>query len=191
MKLNIILDSRRIEKYQPLMDELSKQGITDYEIWPALILPDVIESINASHKAIVRDAKERGAREVCIAEDDVYFPAPDGWQYFLKKKPSDYRIYLGGCYSPVGVFVDVPTKTFSYIVQNPVGLHLYFIHECYFDEFLATNPSKHIDTAQEGIFDVCYPFAALQRAGFSSNNMSYADYNTILNSEDIYAGLKI
>jgi hypothetical protein len=36
---------------------------------------------------------------------------------------------------------------------------------------------------------VCYPFAALQRKGFSANNMKEVDYNTLLQDIDVYGGL--
>ena len=93
-KLNIIYDARRHEKYHPLMYELERQGITDFEIWPCIMLPDVVQSINASHKMIVRDAKDKGLEEVFIAEDDLFFPAKDGWEYFLKNKPKLLNILL-------------------------------------------------------------------------------------------------
>lgn len=180
MKLNIILDSRRVEKYQPLMDELSRQGITDYEIWPCMIFQNVIESINASHKKIVQWAKENGQNEVCIAEDDLYFPAPDGWKYFLKNKPEDYELYLAASYG-------------GYSEKQPIGFHLYCIHEQFYDKFLSVPDDVHIDTAMwfmgKEKFIFCYPFAALQRPGFSSNNMSYTDYNKTLRPEDVYGGL--
>jgi len=64
MKLNIILDARRVEKYHPLMEELERQGISDFELWPCIIEPKVIVSINLSHKMIVRDAMEKGLPEV-------------------------------------------------------------------------------------------------------------------------------
>lgn len=177
MKLNIILDSRRTEKYQPLMDELSKQGITDFHIWPCVLMPEVIESINASHKLIVQWAKDNGLKEVAIAEDDVYFPATDGWQYFLKNKPEDYELYLAASYG-------------GYSEKQPIGFHLYCVHEQFYDKFLSIPDNCHIDTGTwfMGIekFVFCYPFAALQRPGFSANNGSYADYNTILKKEDVY-----
>ena len=56
MKLNIILDARRVEKYHPLMEELERQGIIDFELWPCIVEPKVVTSINLSHKMIVRDA---------------------------------------------------------------------------------------------------------------------------------------
>lgn len=180
MKLNIIHDSRRIERYEPLIAELDRQGITDYEIWPCIMLPSVVESINASHKMIVRKAKEDGLKEVCVVEDDVFFPAEDGWAYFLKNKPEDYELYLACSYG-------------GYSEKQPIGFHLYMVHEQFYDKFLSVPDNAHIDTAMWWLgkdkFVFCYPFPALQRAGFSANNMSHADYNKVLKDEDVYGGL--
>lgn len=185
MTLNIIHDNRRSERWEPLMQELFRQGIMDYKIWPPVEdTNNVIRSINLSHKQIVQDAKDRGLKETAIAEDDVFFPSPDGWKYFLRKKPPYYELYLGGCYSPIKHGWDEAPYSYT---QNPVGLHMYLIHERYYDTFLATDEMSHIDTAQESIaIKVCYPMAALQRPGFSANNRDHADYNTILKREDIY-----
>src|ERR1700744_1364832 len=187
MKLNIIWDSRRPEKWEPLMAELSTQGITDYEIWSCLILPEVVESISASHKMIVQDAKDKGLKEVCIAEDDLMFTAPGAWDYFLSKKPRFFDLYLGGCYSPVKHGWD--ESPYSYTLE-PVGFHLYILHERYYDTFLSPPDHLHIDTAQKSnTIKVCYPIVALQRPGFSANNKCDQDYNSILKPEDIYHGI--
>ena len=180
MKLNLILDSRRVEKYEPLIKELAAQNITDYEIWPCVIMNDVPQSINASHKMIVRDAKEKGLPEVCLAEDDVFFPAADGWQHFLRNKPSpeDYDIYVAATYC-------IP-------ISNNIlcGFHLYCVSAKFYNAFLSIPDKEHIDTAAndlKGVWKFCYPFAALQRPGFSANNMSIVNYNAIFQPEDIYS----
>lgn len=186
MKLNIIYDSRRAEKYEPLMAELNSQGITDYELWPCTILPGVIESISASHKMIIQWAKDSGLKEVCVAEDDLMFTAPGAWNYFLSKKPRLFDLYLGGCYSPVKHGWD--EAPYSYTLE-PVGFHLYAVHSRYYDTFLATPSNLHIDTAQKSnAIKVCYPMIAIQRKGYSSNNKSIQDYNSILKPEDLYQG---
>jgi hypothetical protein len=176
-KLNIIFDSRRQEKYEPLMAELATQKITDYEIWPCVMYPNVVASINASHKMIVRDAMERGLREVAIAEDDIFFPANDGWDYYLRNKPDEYDLYLACTYI-------VP------VTNNKVcGFHLYMVHERFYEKFLSVPDEKHIDTAMDdlkGGYVFCYPFAALQRPGFSNNNRAVVNYNKILKPEDVY-----
>jgi hypothetical protein len=174
--LNVILDERRIEKYDPLISELRRQKIK-YEIWPCILRPNVVSSINASHKMIVRDAKEKGLKECFVGEDDLMFPAADGWQYFLKNKPTSYDLYLACTYV-------VP------ISNNRVcGFHLYAISDKFYDQFLSIPDDVHIDTYMDelkGDYHFCYPFPALQRPGFSSNNMAISNYNAVLKPEDIY-----
>lgn len=179
-RLNIILDSRRTERYEPLMNELKKQKISDFEIWPCIILDNVVKSINLSHKMIVRDAKERGLKEVAIAEDDLWFTADDGWSYYLRNKPEVYDLYLACTYC-------IPVSN-----NRVTGFHLYMVHERFYDRFLSVPDEKHIDTAMDdlkGNYNFCYPFAALQRPGFSNNNKAVVNYNAILAQEDVYGGI--
>jgi hypothetical protein len=144
--------------------------------------PDVVESINASHKMIVRDAMEKGFEEVCIAEDDLMFTAEDGWQHFLNKKPKEYDLYLASTYI-------VPVS------NNMVcGFHLYMVHSRFYEQFLSVPNNSHIDTAMDalkGKYEFCYPFSALQRPGFSANNKHQptVNYNSLLKEEDVYGGL--
>lgn len=179
-RLNIIFDSRRIEKFDPLIDELQRQGIENYEIWPCIADKGVVESINASHKMLVQHAKDNCLEEIVIAEDDLWFPAADGWRYYLANTPEEFDIYLGGNYLPF----DKEIKTCTDIV----GLHLYTIRECFYDEFLSTPNKLHIDQAlkDRSVYHVCYPMAALQRQGFSANNMRPVDYNLQIDWNDVY-----
>ena len=182
MKLHIIHDDRRIERYQPLLDELQAQGLTpdDYVIWPATVLGLVVNSINASHKKIVEWAKLEQLPMVCIAEDDLQFTAAGAWQYFVGNIPKDFDLYLACTYVK-------PLAS-----KKIVGFHLYIVHEKFYDKFLNVPPDVHIDTAMdniEGDYHFCYPFPAIQRAGFSANNMAYANYNSVLKSEDLWKGL--
>lgn len=187
MICNIIYDSRRPEKYEPLITEMARQGIS-YMLWDAVILPNIVASINASHREIVTFYKRQGATEVCIMEDDVMFPSEIGWAYFLGNKPLEFDLYLGGCYSKITT--GIVEKSIVY-TETPVGLHCYIIHERYFNQFLNTDPREHIDTAQgdKGVFKVCYPMPALQRKGWSANNCAKVDYNTLLKPEDVYEAL--
>lgn len=162
------------------MDELERHKI-DFQIWECVMLSNVVASINASHKMIVRDAKEKGIEEVAIAEDDLWFPAKDGWEYFLKNKPKEYDLYLSGTY--------IVTKPLEQIC----GFHLYIVHSKFYDKFLSMPDEEHIDTAAndlKGDYKFCFPFAALQRAGFSANNSSVVNYNSILKEEDVYGKFK-
>lgn len=161
------------------MDELKRQGITNYEIWPCKMLPSVVSSINNSHKMIVRDAMEKGEEETVICEDDLMFVAKDGWRYFLSKKPKEYDLYLAATYI-------LPVES-----NKICGFHLYFIHSRFYEKFLSVPDTSHIDTAMDdlnGEYHFCYPFAALQRAGYSANNGMITNYNQILEDKDVYGG---
>ena len=175
--LNIIYDSRRIERREPLMEEMATQKIV-YKIWDCIMLNDVVASINASHKMIVQYAKDNGLKETVISEEDLWFPSKNGWKYFLENKPEVYDLYLAATYV-------VP------ISNNIVcGFHLYMIHEKFYDKFLSVPDLAHIDTAMndiKGDYKFCYPFAALQRPGFSANNKMVVNYNCVLKPEDIYS----
>lgn len=180
--LHIIHDDRRSEKYGHLIDELQKQNITDYKIWPAVVLRhSVVESINASHKMIVRAARDLGWEYVTIAEDDLMFTADGAWDYYLRKMPMSFDLYLGCTY----------IKPISPVKVN--GFHLYTVHSRFYADFLGAPDNAHIDTAMDdlgGDYHLCYPFPALQRAGYSANNNAYADYNKqTLTEEDKYSNL--
>ena len=179
MRLNIIYDARRVEKYEPLIKELEGQGITDFEIFPCLMFPEVVHSINASHKMIVQDAKDKGLPEVFIAEDDLMFTAPGAWKYFLEKKPApeNYDLYLASTY-----IIEEPLK-------NICGFHLYSVSEKFYDPFLSVPDDQHIDTVfndVKGDYHFCYPFPALQRPGFSANNMMVVNYNSMIDEKHLF-----
>lgn len=176
-RLNIIFDSRRPEKYDPLISELERQNITDYELWPCIMYPDVVASINASHKMIVRDAKEKKLKYVCIAEDDLWIPHEKGWQYYLDNMPDDFDLYLA-------------CTLVTPVTNNVVcGFHLYMVAEKFYDTFLAAPDVAHIDSAMndiKGDYKFCYPFAAIQRPGYSHNNKTEVNYNGIFQEQDVY-----
>lgn len=182
-KVNIIYDSRRVEKYEPLIKELERQKIVDYEIYPCVMYPDVVASINASHKMIVKEAKEKGLVEVCIGEDDMYFPNENGFEWFLKNKPKVYDLYNAANYigeKPKG-------KKGAFKAEYMIGFHLYFIHSRYYDTFLSTPNNLHIDSEQKSpLMYYCYPHPCLQRAGWSSNHKTDVNYNAMFDKEDIY-----
>lgn len=182
-RLNIIYDDRRIEKYPLILDELMRQNITNFFIWPAITdEKTVYDSIAKSHKKIVQWAKDRKMKEVLVAEDDLEFTSEGSFEWFLKNKPEQYDIYSACNYNSfVREGQRGATKT-----DCIIGFQLYFVHEKHYDVFLATPTGKHIDTEQKGGLYFCYPFAGIQRAGFSANNRAICNYNAQLNEEDFY-----
>lgn len=178
--INIIFDNRQPEDYQRLLDEFEEQGIKKYRFWDAVCNKNsVIESINASHKMIVRWAKENKKPFVLIAEQDLNFTCKGAWQYFLDSMPKEYDLFLSCTYIPP-------------ISNNQIcGFHLYCVAEKFYDKFLSVKDTDHVDTAMndiKGDYKFCYPFPALQRSGFSFNNREIVNYNKVLKPEDIWHG---
>lgn len=185
MKVFILYNDKRHERYHPLMEEIERQGVIDFEFFPAIEAKTPVESINAGFKAIIRKAKEEGLKECAIWEDDNYFANANGWLYFLNNKPKEYDIFIGGSY-----LIDNRIEYKSPVTKVPeyIGNHCILVHSRYYDRFLSVPDDVHIDVAQGGLGDfyLCYPMAALQRAGWSSNNSAYADYNQTLDKIHIY-----
>lgn len=178
--INVIYDNRLSDDYGRLLGEFVQQGIVKYKFWDAICYSDsVVSSINASHKMIVRWAKENKKPFVVIAEQDLTFTCAGAWDYFIKNKPESYDLYLACTYV-------VP------ISNNKVcGFHLYCISEKFYDTFLSIPDDTHIDTYTDelgGDYKYCYPFPALQRAGYSFNNKAFVNYNTVLQPHDIWQG---
>jgi hypothetical protein len=195
MIAHIIINPDNHRPKDDLYCELDKHGI-DAKFWPCV--PDrnnVVRSINLSHKQIVRFAAEHHFHEICIMEEDVMFPVPDGWEYFISNKPTKFDLYLGGAYGLNDTaFNRIANHPGCVEVHNFAGLHCYIINESYYSRFLSIPDEQHIDN-QPGLgrFFVCAPFAALQRPGYSYNAKRNVDYNSdkrILPPECIYHGKK-
>lgn len=193
MIAHIIINPDRPVPNTTLEAELTCQGI-DAKLW--LRVPDynnVVRSINLSHKQIVQFAADHHIPEICIMEEDVMFPAFDGWQYFQANKPDKFDLYLGGAYGlNAGALAKIASGPGAVPIHNFAGLHCYIISERYYAKFLSQPENKHIDD-QPGIgsFFVCAPFAALQHPGWSCNAQRQVDYNCdirMLPKECIYYG---
>jgi hypothetical protein len=191
MRVYAIYDPRKSSReFEISLAHWREQGIDVVPFEGTITKSTTIENINSSHKAVILLAKSSHFPDVCILEEDCLFPAEDGWQYFLRNKPSIFDIYLGGVYSnnmenfrqlrPVLADSIIPITRIS-------GFHCYIVHENYYDKFLSVPDDAHIDDAQRGgIYKVCYPFAAIQRPGWSATNRKEVDYNVNLLPTDVY-----
>ena len=178
---HIISDPKLTVRKEVLIKELARQRIETYELWPSVHLPHSPRrtSISRAHKAIVEWAANEGLEEVAIFEDDIWFPSPDGWEYFVSKKPKFYDLYL--CGITRGELVNGKVRRYT-------GQFGYFIHEKYYDTFLRTDEKLDIDGAQSGRgdFHVCYPFAAFCYPGWSNNQNGVVDYSHLLIGREIH-----
>lgn len=184
---NIILNKERIFLVEQLHNEMKRQGIVEYKLWPSIHISNKPKrtGISKAHKQIVEWAILEGIEEVCIMESDIWFPASDGWKYFLEHKPqTPYDLYLGGITR--GDIKDGKTKRYT-------GQFCYFIHERFYTTFLSANENLDIDGAMsgKGEFYVCEPFACFCYPGWSDNANGVMDYNHLLVGREIYGFGKI
>lgn len=182
MMPHIISNPERTQRVEQLKKELERQGIAEYKLWPSIHVSDKPRrtGISRAHKQIVKWADEEGLEEVCIMEDDIWFPAEDGWQYFLDNKPKvPFDLYLGGIYRGQ---IDENKK-----VNRYTGQICYIIHERFYDTFLRADENLDIDGAMsgKGDFYVCYPFAVICHPGWSDNVMRNMDYNHLLKGKEV------
>lgn len=164
------------------MQELSRQGIDDYELWESIYLKTIKSSINAAHKQIVEFAKVAGWDEVLIAEDDFVGTHENSFKFFISQKPKDYDLFLSMIYMG-----DIDENN---CVKEFAGMTMYFVHSRFYDTFLSVDPEEHIDRALNGlgVFKVCHPFPFIQRNGFSSNTGKEEKYDSLLGGRELYFG---
>ena len=176
MILNVIHKKSRTDRREHLLSEIRRQGIAE-TVWHDAVTDCKTkhQSIGESHKNVVRFAKEKGFESIIIAEDDLYFPAEDGWDYFLKKIPQSYGLFLGGAYS---YRITYDTFEFNGVVLHKwSGMHLYAVHKSFYDTFLRSDTVTHnieravaLQAATEAkAMSICWPFAAVQAETPSDN----------------------
>lgn len=116
-----------------------------------------------------------------IAEDDIKFTAPFAFNHFLKQKPREFDLYLGGIYH--GTIHSENT------VEDFAGLTLYIIHQTFYDTFLSAGENTDLDRelAGKGKFIVCNPFAAIQHNGYSDNKKEFINYDDCLKGRILFS----
>lgn len=179
-RLNIITGNRP-ERKPVLMEEISRQGITNYTFWDSVYdRRSVRAGINEAHKQIVRYAKIAEFSEVLIAEDDFVGTHQDSFKFFLSKKPTKYDMYLSMVYMG-----DINNEN---KVDSFTGMTMYFVHSKFYDTFLSVDPEEHIDRALGGLGDyhVCNPFAFVQRNGWSANTGKNEVYDSLLANRKLF-----
>ncbi len=171
MLLNIIHLPERVDRYHSVLNEISKQCVVDYKFWSGIIDLDLPQKgISKAHKQVVRDAKFRKLKEVLICEDDILFSRNDSLDYFLKNKPTNFDIYLGGIY-------EGQLRKNNTVIDFS-GLTIYIIKESFYDTFLSIPEEVNLDRGlrNKGNYVACNPLIAKQLSGYSDNLKRYCDY---------------
>lgn len=178
MRLNIL--NGRSERYAHCLEQVKSQAINAV-LWDSVYLggrSTVKETINASHKQIVRYAQLAEWEYVQIAEDDIVFTKPYSCDYYMSKMPEDFDIYLGMVY-----LGDIDENS---VVKDFTGLTLYTVHRRFYDTFLSVPDDDHLDRLLSGlgVYKVCQPFVCKQLNGFSSNTGKMENYDELLKSRE-------
>lgn len=176
---NVLHNSARTERMPILENELRTQGIETYLSWDIIHAKTVIESINISHKQIIKWAKQEGLEKVLVFEDDIRFCGNGAFDYYLKNEPDDYDLWLGGIY--LGVIENGISKEFT-------ALHCMMVHSRFYDSFLDTPNNMHLDhaLANKGLYKVCEPFIAIQHNGYSDNSGVYCNYDIMFKDRKLF-----
>lgn len=169
------------------MDELSKQGITDYSIIEGFYDPkNTKQAIHKGHRLIVELAKKQNLPFVLIAEDDIVFTHPNSFNYFISQIPESYDIFSGLVYSA--------SMEGNRIMNGGSGMtSLYVVDRRFYDFFLSMNINNHVDrelglTAYKHEYYVCQPMPVIQRGGFSINKKQVLFYDAYLKERELYNG---
>lgn len=148
MNINIISLARRKDRKDSLIDHLYDMSC-NYTFWDGVedngSMP--YKNISASHKNIVKFAKEANLDSILIAEDDFRFSSPESFKYFIKNIPNRYHLFFGMIYSG--------TIQYGRITNGFSGLQFYLIHKSFYDIFLSAPDNKHLDM---WLGEYCYKY---------------------------------
>lgn len=176
-------EDRDHDRLPRLLNDLKRQKINDYKLFPIIRDKMRCTSISKGHKQIVQYAKDNNLPECFIMEDDCRWGSLGAYDYFLSKKPADADIYLGGCYV---VYFD--KEPFKSKLIGFISLHCYIIRQSFYDTFLNLPEDIDIDRALNGNgnFEICYPYAAIQYNGWSDNSRQIENYDHLLAGKEVF-----
>lgn len=184
---NIINLEKRKDRRESVTKELEREGVP-YQFWPGVIMPMAKQGISIAHKNVIRWAKKNNYSLAVIGEDDISFPAPGSWQYFLDNIPQhdDWDLLLSGYY-----FGKVDENN---IIKSFSGLSLYAVNARFFDTFLNVPENKHLDTALSmtgGKFYVTPLMCCVQTDGYSDQRKSYVNDSVRIKNRKLFGHVEV
>lgn len=183
----IIHNPAQKERYKSVINELQKQGIKDFVLFPAIMNSNPVTGCALSHKAAVQLAIKHGCEYCIIFEDDIGF-CPGGYEYFLNglNECKDWQLFFGGVYH--GTIT--PKGQYYAEVLDCCATHIYAIHNSYYDRVLACPDGENIDRYYardcKRAF-VSWPMVAIQKPFYSDIQRKPVDYENLRKSR----GLKL
>jgi len=205
MKLNEIESfcvhlTDRIDREVNMFNELNS-FVDNCTIFDAIRRYEGYEGTSMSFRAIIKEAKNRGLKQVLIFEDDVKFTSlksNDQFQRCIDTLPDDWDILLGGTYGLVNMD-DINKDPYNEYIRK-VGdfssLHCVLFNESCYDKILLHDTKSnltHIDRylgslSKDGKLNVflSYPMIAIQYSTFSDNCKGYVNYDWALKRFELY-----
>ena len=192
----VISGNRSKDSLPELVSHFVHAGITNIVIQKGCYdFGNPLTNIAEAHKKCIRHAKRQNWDFCIILEDDVLLLHPKAYQYFIdqmKDLPKDWDVYTAGFYTANSFVQDYKN---IYRISGFAGLHLYCVNSNYYDHFLKCPENTNIDQWISGSNGnaksfCCYPFAAIQKSGFSENRMQDVDYSKLLEGKEIFTGQK-
>jgi len=191
-KIFIICPLNHNQRWNNMVKEMSKFGITNYERIEGMISPsnnykDKEKAAHLAHIEAIEKAKERNYDKVLILEDDCYF-SDNILNYEIDNflENNKWEIFYLGCHHthpPLFVTKNVNQVVYAYC------LHAYIVNQCLYDKLISFKSLNHDkeydvwipDTIQ--INQKCFalhPRAAFQKQGYSYIQDNIIDYDKYL-----------
>jgi len=169
--------NKREDRLLSISKQAKQQGFA-LKVWDGEEGDIPYKNINKAFKKVVSYAKENNLGEIFIAEDDCVFSSYQSFEYFIKKKPENFDLYLGMVYS-------AQVDDCHRILNGYSGNTLVCIHKNFYDFFLSAPNDVHMDRwcgqhAFEKLYYVCHPFVCKQLNGYSDNRRANSIYDPLL-----------
>lgn len=187
----------RVDRREKIENELKKYNLFDFVKRFNAFKPDIktpencVRSSGASHREIIRIAKNQNLKNILILEDDVFFK-DNGINIIESSLDTlseiDWEIY----YMSANIF-DNPLQLISNNLIKIDGcycIHAYAVNNTVFDKILLYDPYKDIPfdayiTINQYKKYGTYPLSCSQYDGVSDNVGGYMSYDSIF--ENVYS----
>lgn len=179
--------SKRVDRYDALQLQLAEQGITHVIYFEGLVEKhNRKKGVTLGFQKIIQYAKDNKIERCHIAEDDLFFLHPKGYQYYLSQIPADFDCFWSM------FFVGGNDENFN-INQTCSGMTLVTVHSRFYDFILNMDSNCHIDRYitslhKQFVLKVCPLIPCTQSGSKSDNTFHTTDYSPLLEGRSIYKG---
>jgi len=191
----------RTDRKENVEKELTRMGITNFERFPAVKREPGYVGALESHLNLLKEAKQRGNKNVLILEDDFEFTIPKErfWELIDAVKNVNYDVIMLGANRGASRTKNANSTNFNkvlYKVDFAMAPSAYLVHSQFFDTLIKKFEEclpKLIETNQQGTYalDVCWadlqPLSkwylfkekiGKQKASYSNIQKGHVNYQT-------------